>query len=258
MLGNVISAQRKKLGLTQEQLAQKLDVTNQAVSKWETDQSCPDVAMLPRLADLFEISMDELFGREIPKRAAVVDVPWEDDKAFRIVLYKGKQLLRSSKNAKEYTFIYEGPARDVHCDICLVCGNIEGEVHSGGYVECGAVGGNVDAGGYVECEGILGHVNAGGYVECNEVHGNLNAGSYVECSDVAGSISAGGYVECGNVSGDVTSRNYVECGNVGGSVRSSGNVECGSVGGPAANSAKVPGAKCENCAGTAITAGAMA
>ena len=46
-LGKRIEENRKKLGLTQDQLAEKLGVTAQAVSKWENDQSCPDITMLP-------------------------------------------------------------------------------------------------------------------------------------------------------------------------------------------------------------------
>ena len=61
-LGNTISKYRKTLGITQEALAQQLEVTNQAVSKWESDQCCPDVMLLPRLADIFDITIDELFG----------------------------------------------------------------------------------------------------------------------------------------------------------------------------------------------------
>ena len=61
-IGKRISSNRKRLALTQEQLAEKLGVTAQAVSKWENDQSCPDIAMLPRLAELFQITTDELLG----------------------------------------------------------------------------------------------------------------------------------------------------------------------------------------------------
>lgn len=246
MLGNIISAQRKKLGLTQEQLAQKLDVTNQAVSKWETDQSCPDVTMLPKLAELFGISMDELFGKEPPVREAVQDLPWEDDEAFRIVLYQGRKLLRSCKKAKEYTFTYQGPVRDVYCDLNMECGSVGGNVTAGGYVECedvggnviaegyvecGSVGDNVKAGGYVECQDVAGHVSAGGYVECDAVEGNVNAGGYAECDAVEGSVCAGSYIECDDVGGSVSAGTYVECGDVGGDVTSGDYVECGDIGG---------------------------
>ena len=63
-LGKRIATARKRLGLTQDQLAEKLGITAQAVSKWENDLSCPDISMLPKLADIFEISIDELLGRE--------------------------------------------------------------------------------------------------------------------------------------------------------------------------------------------------
>lgn len=63
-LGKRIAANRKRLGLTQDQLAERLGVTAQAVSKWENDQSCPDITTLPRLADIFGISADELLGME--------------------------------------------------------------------------------------------------------------------------------------------------------------------------------------------------
>lgn len=61
-LGKRIIENRKRLGLTQDRLAEQLGVTAQAVSKWENDQSCPDIAMLPKLAEIFGISTDELLG----------------------------------------------------------------------------------------------------------------------------------------------------------------------------------------------------
>ena len=61
-LGKRIMHHRKRMGLTQDQLAEKLGVTAQAVSKWENDQSCPDITMLPKLADIFGISVDALLG----------------------------------------------------------------------------------------------------------------------------------------------------------------------------------------------------
>lgn len=63
-LGKRIAANRRRLGLTQDALAEKLGLTAQAVSKWENDQSCPDITMLPRLAEIFRISTDELLGLE--------------------------------------------------------------------------------------------------------------------------------------------------------------------------------------------------
>ena len=65
-LGKRIASNRKRMQLTQDQLAEQLGVTAQAVSKWENDQSCPDIAILPQLAEIFGISTDELLGREAP------------------------------------------------------------------------------------------------------------------------------------------------------------------------------------------------
>ena len=61
-LGKRIAAGRKRLGLTQDALAEKLGITAQAVSKWENDQSCPDITMLPNLAEIFDTTTDALLG----------------------------------------------------------------------------------------------------------------------------------------------------------------------------------------------------
>lgn len=53
---------RKQRGLTQEALARSLGVTNQAVSKWESGQCCPDIQLLPELAQFFGVSVDSLLG----------------------------------------------------------------------------------------------------------------------------------------------------------------------------------------------------
>ena len=204
MLGNAITHHRKRLGLTQEQLAQRLDVTNQAVSKWETDQCCPDVTVLPKLADIFGISLDELFGRS-ENSSKTAALPWENDKKLYIAVFEGHHLLASNERKnRDCTVTYDGPVRDVHCFCNLYCDDVAGDVNAGGYVECGDVEGNV---------------NAGGYVECGDVDGSVTSGSYVECSDVGGSLRSNSYVECGDVGGDVSAMSYVECGDIGGSVK---------------------------------------
>lgn len=58
-----IVSNRKKRGLTQEELAEKLDVSSAAVSKWERGISTPELSMVCKMADCFEISVDELLGR---------------------------------------------------------------------------------------------------------------------------------------------------------------------------------------------------
>lgn len=59
-IGSRIAQARKALGYTQEDFSQMLDVTAQAVSKWENDVSCPDIQLLPKIADILGMTTDEL------------------------------------------------------------------------------------------------------------------------------------------------------------------------------------------------------
>ena len=61
-LGSMIASLRKQRGMTQLDLAVKMGVTDKAVSKWERDLLCPDISLLPRLAELFGVSVDELMN----------------------------------------------------------------------------------------------------------------------------------------------------------------------------------------------------
>ena len=59
-IGNRIAKYRKAKGMTQEALANEMGVSAQAVSKWETDTSCPDISALPQLCRILGITSDEL------------------------------------------------------------------------------------------------------------------------------------------------------------------------------------------------------
>ena len=59
-IGKMISSLRKEKGMTQSELAEKMNVTDKAVSKWERDLSCPDINTISKLADVLEVSVDEL------------------------------------------------------------------------------------------------------------------------------------------------------------------------------------------------------
>lgn len=59
-LGMMISTLRKEKGMTQLELAEKMGVTDKAVSKWERDLSFPDINSIPKLAEIFEVTVDEL------------------------------------------------------------------------------------------------------------------------------------------------------------------------------------------------------
>ena len=63
-LGEKIAENRRARGMTQEEVANLLGVTSQAVSKWENNNSLPDITLLPAIADLFETTIDALMSRD--------------------------------------------------------------------------------------------------------------------------------------------------------------------------------------------------
>jgi transcriptional regulator with XRE-family HTH domain len=237
-LAQNICSLRKQSGLTQEALADRLGLTFEAVSKWENFQSSPDIQLLPRLAEIFQVSVDRLFGLEKPEpvekerphqavgsamaegiTAEIIpqELPWQDDDNLRVVLYKGRTLLQSDDaDEPRMVFHYEGAALNVESRISVECGDVEGHVHAGRDIRCGEVGGGA---------------NAGRDVLCFDVQGDAGAGRDVQCSDVEGSVTAGQDVRCGNVSGDAGAGRNITCSEVGGSVSAMGHVECANVGG---------------------------
>ena len=66
-IGSTIYNLRTAKNLSQEELAERLDVSRQSVSKWETDASVPDLDKLVKLCEIFEVTLDELVGRDSPK-----------------------------------------------------------------------------------------------------------------------------------------------------------------------------------------------
>ena len=64
-IGSLISSRRKEKNMTQNDLALKLNVTDKAVSKWERDICFPDVALLPEIAEILDLNLEDLIlGRK--------------------------------------------------------------------------------------------------------------------------------------------------------------------------------------------------
>ena len=61
-MGEIISTLRREKGMTQKELADKLNITDKAVSKWERDVACPDTMTIPKLAGILGISVEELMN----------------------------------------------------------------------------------------------------------------------------------------------------------------------------------------------------
>ena len=87
-IGKRISALRKARGMKQEELAERLDVSGQAVSKWENDQTCPDISLLPRLARVFGVTTDYLLTGEQEQEPPVRMVPEEERKDLRDMMLR--------------------------------------------------------------------------------------------------------------------------------------------------------------------------
>lgn len=64
--GQRLQRLRKNANLTQEDVATKLNITGQAVSKWENDVSAPDISVLVELSEILSVSLDELLGKQMP------------------------------------------------------------------------------------------------------------------------------------------------------------------------------------------------
>ena len=96
-IGNKIKTLRKQRGVTQEQLAEAIGISFQAVSKWENDIALPDITLTPALACYFGVSMDELFDynlRETEEKVeAICDRAYEyrssDPRKSRAILEEG-------------------------------------------------------------------------------------------------------------------------------------------------------------------------
>ena len=82
-IGKRIAALRREKGLKQDELAEKLGVSAQAVSKWENDQTCPDISLLPLLAKTLGVSVDELLSGKQESAPAVQIVPANERKDIK-------------------------------------------------------------------------------------------------------------------------------------------------------------------------------
>ena len=84
-LGSMIAELRKQHGMTQLELAEKMGVTDKAVSKWERDLSCPDINSLPNLAEILGVTVDDLMQIKKEAEAPVSKVSEIMDLAPRAV-----------------------------------------------------------------------------------------------------------------------------------------------------------------------------
>ena len=87
-LGKRISDLRRPKGLKQDDLAEKLNVSPQAVSKWENDQTCPDITLLPVLAKILGVSVDELLSGKKEELPTVRMLPESERKDVKDMMVR--------------------------------------------------------------------------------------------------------------------------------------------------------------------------
>ena len=167
---------RKKSGLSQDELAQKLGVTFQAVSKWENAKAAPDIAFLPIMADIFGCYIDELFSREIKTEIHYdhcAELPWADDNTIRVFQTVGKKIIKSQEanTCIEVTFPRNCNETTRQYFKVEVFGNlvsdssINGDVVCHGYIDCHEINGDVSAQSYISAY----EINSHGKIVCSEI-----------------------------------------------------------------------------------------
>lgn len=87
-IGKRIALLRKEKGLKQEELAEMLGVSGQAVSKWENDQTCPDISLLPQLASILGVTVDELLSGKREMAPSVQILPEDQRKDIKEMMLR--------------------------------------------------------------------------------------------------------------------------------------------------------------------------
>ena len=83
-IGNKIKTLRKQRGITQEQLAESIGISFQAVSKWENNIALPDITLAPALASYFGVTMDELFDYNLRQTAEKIEAIRDEAYTYRV------------------------------------------------------------------------------------------------------------------------------------------------------------------------------
>lgn len=119
-IGGFIAALRKANGMTQKDLAERLNVSDKTVSRWERDDGTPDLAVIPVIAEIFDVTCDELLRGERKSPTERVETP-EDNEPSQKGEKQRQRLLKSTLSQyKNYTYIAMGISV-VGVIVALVC-----------------------------------------------------------------------------------------------------------------------------------------
>ena len=200
----VIKEKRTEKNLSQEALAESFGISVQAVSKWETGLSYPDITMLPKICDYFNITMDTLFYGD--EEQTLRELP--DDDKYRVVQCIGSKVISHEEYDSEKKIKLLIPSSsDKKFDLEVwgsadIDGDINGSVNAGGGVNCGGVDGYVEANGGVNCGGIGGFLKSNGGVNCGNVGGDADCQGSLNCGNIKGNATAQ-KIKCKRVEGNI-------------------------------------------------------
>ena len=198
-IGSNIRTFRLKKKFPQEQLAEKLGVTFQAVSKWETNANTPDISLLPAIANALGIMIDDLFSDGNTVLPLMSD-QIKDDDVIRIVQMKGRRILCVSPMSRDNPPIQIQFPRNCNDKTQYFKVEVYGHI-----ISEGAINGDVFSHGSIECPVInsAGNILSDGDIRAHEINadGNIICRQLQECYNLRCSS-----IEC---SGDIQATNLI-------------------------------------------------
>lgn len=249
---------RKDRNVTQEILATTLDISIQAISKWETGVSLPDIMQLPRISKFYGVTIDYLFYHE-GKDQNIINGELPNDDILRIIQFRGNKMLSADlwerdkfidlkipedvstdKTDRELNVQIWGNANIegdigsyVECDGELNCGNIAGYVEGRSGINCGNIGAYAEAGGGINSGNIGGYVECGGGINCGNIGGYVECGGGLNCGNIDGYVECGGGINCGDINGNAECQGDLKCSIIKGQVVCEGDIHCTEIQGDA-------------------------
>ncbi len=193
---------RQQNNLTQEQVAGKLGVSNQAVSKWEVGANTPDIALLPEIAHLFGVTIDSLFSDDINEFSEALSLAKDDD-VIRIVQMRGRKVIKVTTSISP-----DSPPIEIafprNCNDRTQYFKVEVYGH---IVSDGSINGDVVCHGNIDCSQINGDIKSDGDINANGINcGKIVCSAISDCYKLeAKSIDCSGSVNSANLTcGQIT------------------------------------------------------
>lgn len=235
VISEVLKNLRKNKGISQEVIAETMGISVQAVSKWENNLSYPDIELLPRISEYYNVSIDYLLtgktSKNVDEESSKDTIP--NDDILRIVQYKGNRILSKNtydKNKRIMLEIKESNISQVEIwGSADIKGDIDGNVNAGEGINCGNVGGNVTVGEGANCGNVGGDVTATEGVNCGNVGGDVRVEDEINCGNIGGNVTAGDDVNCGDIKGTVAAGDEINCGNIIGNVIVGDSINCANI-----------------------------